>query len=175
MRTVGIARCANSFPRQWALAGRCADRSHAELHGIYGFFMNETLLLTLTARLLANSPCSSKAHVGAFICACIVWLAASFTRIVVWPVAILCLLWLVATPPRDGLNFLLGAGLFVLIAVPQVTRARNLGYFSPFGNLYLNTLYRQSAEKTIELDFGPKGRYWFGSPSFYNPDVLSVF
>ena len=159
------------IPRQWALAGAVLIGLMPSFMGIYGFFMNETLLLTLTGfAFWLTLRAHRKRTVGAFICACIVWLAACFTRIVVWPVAILCLLWLVAIPPSRWFKFLLGAGLFVLIAVPAGLHGReNLGYFSPFGNLYLNTLYRQSGKKTIELDFGPKGRYWFGSPSFYNP------
>jgi len=44
-----------------------------------------------------------------------------------------------------------------------------LGFFSPVGNLYLNEIYRESGRKVIDLDFGPGGRFEFGSPSFFNP------
>ncbi|MEP6548288.1 MAG: hypothetical protein ABJD53_12570 [Gammaproteobacteria bacterium] len=159
------------IPKQWALAGAALMGLVPSFMGIYGYFMNETLLLTLTGfAFWLTFRAYRKGTVGAFACACVVWFAAGFTRIVVWPIAILCLLWLLSVPPSRWLKLLAGGGLLALIAVPAGLHGReNLGYFSPFGNLYLNELYHDSGKKTIELDFGPKGRFWFGSPSFYNP------
>jgi hypothetical protein len=159
------------IPKQWALGGAALIGLTPSFLGMYGYFMNETLLLTLTGfAFWLTLRAYRKRTVAAFAFASLLWFAASFTRIVVWPIAIVCLVWIAALPPSRWYKILTSVGLFALIAIPAGLHAReNLGYFSPFGNAYLNILYRDSGKKVIDLDFGPKGRYWFGSPSFYNP------
>ena len=60
--------------------------------------------------------------------------------------------------------------LTAVVAIPAGLHARAaLNYFAPLGNLYLNEIYHASDNKDIQIDFGPQGRYIFGSPSYYNP------
>jgi hypothetical protein len=147
---------------------------------IYGYFMNETLLLTLTGFAFWVTLRARRQHkLGAFFGAAALWILVGFTRVVLWPVALVCLAWL-ALRPASGALELRGAALklggaallFAALAIPAGLHCRAaLGFFSPFGNPYLAAIYRHSGRKVIQLDFGPRGRYEFGSPSFYNPTL----
>jgi hypothetical protein len=56
------------------------------------------------------------------------------------------------------------------LVIPAGLHGRaKLGYFAPLGNLYFNEIYHASGMRDIAVDYGPDGRYRFGSPSFYNP------
>ncbi|MGA2366889.1 MAG: hypothetical protein ABSG12_15530 [Steroidobacteraceae bacterium] len=106
---------------------------------------------------------------AAFALACALWLAVCFTRIVLLPLALLCLGWLWTLQRRRLRAMLLALCLTGAIAVPAGLHGRAaLGYFAPLGNLYFNQIYLASERKNIQLDFGAQGRYIFGSPSFYN-------
>jgi hypothetical protein len=137
---------------------------------IYGYFMSETLLLTLTGFAFALSlRALRKRTLGAFAAACALWLLASFTRIVALPIGALCLLCAFFLQPHKLRALLLGLALTAALVVPAGLHARlALGYFAPLGNLYLNEIYHAGSNMSIQIDCGPKGRYIFGSPSFYN-------
>jgi hypothetical protein len=159
------------LPRRWALGGASAIGLVPAFLGIYAYFMNETLLLTLTGfAFWFTFRAQRKRTVGAFLAACALWLAAGFTRSVALPMALLCLLCLWLPQPRKLLKAALGGVLLLALLIPAGLHGKvALGYFAPFGNLYLNEVYGRSGDKNIAIDFGPKGRYQFGSPSFYNP------
>ncbi|HXN10104.1 MAG TPA: hypothetical protein VN859_02620 [Steroidobacteraceae bacterium] len=159
------------LPVQWALSGALIIALVPATLGIYGYFMNETLLLSLTGfAFWLTLRAWRKGSVPAFAWASLLWLAAGFTRVVLWPAAVLALGWSGLAGPRPWYKLASGAALLALFAVPAGLHCRAaLGFFSPMGNLYLNEIYRDSGNKLIELDFGPEGRYEFGSPSFYNP------
>ena len=139
--------------------------------GDYAYFMTETLLLTLTGfAFWCSLRALRRRDTAAWMLAVIVWLAAGFTRIVVLPIAALCLLWAWARQPHRGRALLLAALAGAALAIPAGLHARSaLGFFAPLGNLYLNEIYHAGNNKSIQLDFGPQGRYIFGSPSYYNP------
>lgn len=159
------------LPRGTALRGALLIALWPPFLGGYAFFMNETLLLTLTGfafwlslRALRRNSLSSWAL------ACGLWLAACFTRTVLLPVAFVTLLWVWLPLPRRMPALGIALLLATAIALPAGLHARAaLGYFSPLGNLYLNEIYRGGLRKDIEIDYGPQGRYVFGSPSYYNP------
>jgi hypothetical protein len=159
------------LPRAWALGGGLVMALVPAFLGIYAYFMNETLLLALTGFAFWFSfRAQRKRTVGAFALACGFWLAAGFTRSVALPMALLCLLCLWLPQPRKLAKAAVGVVLLLALAVPAGLHGKvALGYFAPFGNLYLNEAYSASGYKNISIDFGPKGRYQFGSPSFYNP------
>lgn len=159
------------LPRSWALGGALAIALAPGFLGIYGYFMNETLLLAITGfAFWATFRAHRKRTVMAFVIACTLWLAAGFTRSVALPIALMCLLavWL----PQPQRMPKAAAGLVILLAllVPAGMHARvNLHFLAPFGNPYLNHIYAASGQKDIAIDLGPLGRYFFGCPSFYNP------
>jgi hypothetical protein len=159
------------LPVPWALSGALVIALAPATLGIYGYFMNETLLLSLTGfAFWLTLRAWRKGSVPAFAWASLLWLAAGFTRVVLWPAAALALGWSIVSGPRAWSKLATGLSLLALFAVPAGLHCRAaLGFFSPFGNLYLNEIYRISGNKLIELDFGPDGQYEFGSPSFYNP------
>jgi hypothetical protein len=139
--------------------------------GLYGYFMTETLVLTLTGFAFALTlRAVRKRGSAAFALACAVWLAASFTRIVVLPIALLCLAWLWMLQARKLRALLLAVCMSAAIAIPAGLHGRiALHYFAPLGNLYLNEIYHAGLRKNIQISFGPQGTFGFGSPSYYNP------
>jgi hypothetical protein len=139
--------------------------------GIYSFFMTETLVLTLTGFAFALTlRAMRKRSTASFALACAVWLAASFTRIVVLPIALLCLAWLWTLQAHKLRALLLAVCMSAAITIPAGLHGRYaLNYFAPVGNLYLTEIYHAGLRKNIQIDFGPKGIYGFGSPSYYNP------
>ena len=157
------------MPRQLALGGAVLIGLWPGLVSIYGYFMTETLLLTLTGFGFALTlRALRKRTLAAFAAACALWLAAIFTRIVVLPIAVLCLAWAWYLQPQKLRAAMLA--LTAVVAIPAGLHARAaLNYFAPLGNLYLNEIYHASGNKDIQIDFGPQGMYIFGSPSYYNP------
>jgi hypothetical protein len=159
------------LPTPWALGGALLIALVPETLGIYGYFMNETLLLSLTGfAFWLTLRSQRKGSVPAVAGASLLWLAVGFTRIVLWPAAVLSLGAVVVRSSHPWRKLGISVALLVLFAVPAGLHCRAaLGFFSPVGNLYLNEIYRQSGSRTIALDFGMSGRYEFGSPSFFNP------
>jgi len=139
--------------------------------GLFGFFMTETLVLSLTGfGFWLTLRALRKRTSLAFAAACALWLAACFTRTVALPMAALCLLCAGSVQPRKPLALAIGIVLTAAIALPASLHTRAaLGYLAPFGNLYLNEIYRASDGHDIRIDYGPQGIYVFGSPSYYNP------
>lgn len=159
------------LPREASLLAAVLIATVPDLVGIYGYFMNETLLLTLTGfAFWLTLRAHRKGTVAAFAVACALWVAASFTRAAAVPLAVISLLWIGWAAPHRWRKLACGAGLFTLLAIPAGLHGEaKLGYFAPFGNLYLHHIYRGSGSQRIELDFGSEGSYWFVSPSFANP------
>ncbi len=158
-------------PRERSLWGAALIGVWPPAVAIYGFFMTETLLLALTGFAFALTLRAARKRTGAaFALACALWLAVCFTRIVLLPLALLCLGWLWTLQRRRLRAVLLALCLTGAIAIPAGLHGRAaLGYFAPLGNLYFNQIYLASERKNIQLDFGAQGLYIFGSPSFYNP------
>ena len=138
---------------------------------LYGYFMTETLLLTLTGfAFWLTFRAVRRREVWAFAAACALWIAATFTRVATLPLALVSLLWIWLPQPNRALKLLVGLALAAVIAIPAGLHGRaKLHYFAPFGNLYLHQIYRDSGSRRIELEFGSEGHYWFESPSFANP------
>ncbi len=157
-------------PRRRALVGALVIGLIPESIGLYGFFMNETLLITLLGFCFWLTLRSRRrGTVAAFALAAIIWLCAALTRTVVLPMAALCLTWLWLAQRQHLEKLLIGAGVACLFIIPAgLYGAAKLGFFAPFGNLYFNELYNVSGMHDISVDYGPDGVYVFGSPSFYN-------
>jgi hypothetical protein len=138
---------------------------------IYAYFMNETLLLTLTGfAFWLTFRAWRKATAVSYALAVALWMCAVFTRTIVAPMAVACLgtLW-IAQGQRLEKAAIAGFA-FCLLAVPAGLHAQaKLGFFAPLGNLYLAEIYSHSGRLNITLDAGPMGSWGFGSPSFYNP------
>lgn len=159
------------LPRLPALRGAVLMGLWPPFIGGYAYFMNETLLMTLTGFALALTlRALRKRQLRSWAAACALWLLACFTRTVALPMALLGLLWAWLLQPQKLRAALLATALSLILIIPAGLHTRSaLGFFSPFGNLYLNEIYHAGHNKSIQIDFGPQGQYIFGSPSYYNP------
>ena len=159
------------IPRERALASACVMGLWPSFLGPYAYFMTETLLLTLSGfAFWLTLRALRKRTLGAFAAACVLWTLTGFTRIVMLPMAALCLLCAWLGQPRMLRALLIGLLPMIAVAIPAGLHTRSaLGYFSPFGNVYLNEIYHAGNNKSIQIDFGAQGVYIFGSPSYYNP------
>ncbi|HEY2418756.1 MAG TPA: hypothetical protein VGH84_12610, partial [Steroidobacteraceae bacterium] len=100
------------LPVSWALAGGALFALVPSFLGMYGYFMNETLLMSLTGfAFWLTLRARRKGTLGAFVTACALWLAVMFTRVVLSPIALLCLSWVVLRTPRPALKILWGLAL----------------------------------------------------------------
>jgi hypothetical protein len=159
------------MPRRQALSVAVLIGLWPGFLGIYGYFMTETLLLSLSGFGFALTlRALRKRTLATFAAACAVWLAASFTRIVVMPIVLLCLAWAWSAQPHKLRAAAVALALTLVMTIPAGLHGRAaLNYFAPLGNLYLNEIYHAGSNKDIQIDFGPQGKYIFGSPSYYNP------
>lgn len=161
------------LPRNWALGGAILIGLIPEFLGIYAYFMNETLFLSLTGLTLWLTLRTKRKHsVSSFALACAGWLALGFTQAIALPLGLGCLAWLWLTQTGKIARAVVGSILLAIFIIPAGYHARStLHYFSPFGNVYLNDIYRASGKKVINVDFGPNGHYSFGSPSYFIPTL----
>ncbi len=144
---------------------------------LYGYFMTETALLALIGcAFWLTLRAVRRRTIGAFVLACVLWLAAIFTRVTALPLALIGLLWIWLPQPDRTLKLLAAVALFLVIAIPAGLHGRaRLHYFAPFGNLYLHEIYRHSGKRRIELEFGADGQYWFVSPSLASPTFYPFY
>lgn len=159
------------LPKPWALGGAIVIALIPGSISIFAYFANETLLLALTGfAFWATFRAQRKRSVSSFAVACALWLAAGFTRSVALPMALLCLLTIWVPQSQRLKKAAIGLALLLVFLIPAGLHARtNLYFFAPFGNPYLNRIYAAGGNKIIEIDLGSRGRYRFGSPSFFNP------
>ena len=159
------------LPRAAALTGAILIALVPALLSIYAYFMNETLLLTLTGLAFwATFRAGRKASLSAFAWASALWVCAAYTRAVVLPMAALCLVTLCWNQRQRVGASLVALAAFCLLAAPAGMHAMSrLGFFAPLGSAYLSEIYSYSGKRDISLDGGALGSWGFGSPSFYNP------
>jgi hypothetical protein len=159
------------LPRTWALGGAVLIGLWPSSFGIYAYFMNETLLLSLLGvGFWATFRARRKGSLAAFALASFIWACAAFTRTVAVPLALLNVGYLLLTQSSKLRSSLIALGAFALLLIPAAWHSRTaLGFVAPLGNLYLNEIYAASGKRDITIDAGAAGSYVFSSPSFYNP------
>jgi Dolichyl-phosphate-mannose-protein mannosyltransferase len=159
------------LPRDRALFGAIVIALIPESIEMYSFFMNETLLMALLGVSFWLTLRAYRKHtLGAFTLACAAWTCAALTRTFAIPMALLSIggLWLLQEQRASRL--LAATAVALVLLIPAGLHAqRNLHFFAPFGNLYLNATYHDSGKHDIAVDYGMHGSFQFGSPSFYNP------
>ncbi len=154
-----------------ALVAACVIAVIPESVGIYAYFMNETLLLSLLGFCFWTTLCAHrKGTLAAFVLTAALWSCAVFTRTIALPMAAACLAWLWATQAQKISKSLAAGAIVLLLAIPAGLHSQaKLGFFAPLGNLYFNEIYSASGQREIEVNYGAEGAYHFGCPSFYNP------
>jgi hypothetical protein len=159
------------LPKTWALAGAILIGLWPSTLSMYGYFMNETLLLALTGMAFwATFRTRRKGTAGAFALASFIWICAAFTRTIAIPLALLNVVYVLLMQPNKVRNAGIAGCLLALLLVPAAWHSRaGVGFVAPFGNLYLNEIYAASGKRDITIEAGAAGGYVFSSPSFYNP------
>ena len=137
---------------------------------IYGYFMQETLMLPLLgAALWATWRCRRKADACSFVIMVSLWIATGLTRGIAVPLAAVACTWLWLAQDQKWTKAMYSSLVLLLIMGPLTYRAYNVvGHFAPHGMGHLNVIYAQSGKKTIEITSRLRGAQWghgFGSPS----------
>ncbi|HSW05124.1 hypothetical protein [Aquabacterium sp.] len=158
--------------RDWALAGWVVLAALPSWSVIYGYFMQETLMLPLLGLALkATWRCRRKADTASFVVAVAIWLAAGLTRGICLPLAAVAMTWLWFA--QDGKLPKAAASAVLLLAIlgPLAGRSWTLArLISPHGIGQMVHLYHQSGARSIEIEFSRRGgtdrwRYGFTSPA----------
>ncbi len=134
---------------------------------IYGYFMQETLMLPLLgAALWATWRCRRKGDAASFGLMVFFWIAAGLTRGIAIPMAAVVCTWLWLGQDLKIKKALWSSLIMLAIMGPLTYRAyQTVGHFAPHGMGHLNVIYAQSGKKVIDIDVAGVGRWWFGSPS----------
>lgn len=138
---------------------------------IYGYFMQETLLLPLLgAALYASWRCRRKQTVASFVLMAALWALAGLTRGIAIPVAAVVSTWLWVVQPQKIQKALFSFLLLTLILGPLAYRSYAvMNMISPHGIGQLVALYLKSGKREIHVHYiredGAQWNYWFGSPS----------
>lgn len=153
-----------------ALAGWAALSLLPSWTAIYGYFMQETLMLPLLgAALWATWRCRRKATASTFTLMVLLWIVAGLTRGIAIPLAAVCCTWLWLAQDKKLKKALYSSVVLLLIMGPLTYRSYQIvDHFAPHGMGHLNVIYAQSGKKVIEIHSRLGGSRWthsFGSPS----------
>jgi hypothetical protein len=137
---------------------------------IFGFFMNETLVLPLMGlAMFFTKRAVDTGSPSSFVGTAITWTLALLTRSVVGPIALACVLvaWLKVKQRRwTALAAASVVGL-VCVGAASVHAHKVLKRYTPFGDNLVVAVYFVSAAHDYSIDFTGLGHYGFSSPSLY--------
>lgn len=137
---------------------------------IYGFFMQETLLLPLLgAALWATWRARRKRDVASFVVLTLAWTLAGLTRGVVIPMAALAAVTVVCLQREPWKAGAVATLVLALVLGPLTYRGYvGLGTFAPSGSGRLAALYARSGKEALRISYERRGEtwaYWFRSPA----------
>ncbi|WP_207003516.1 glycosyltransferase family 39 protein [Microbulbifer salipaludis] len=138
---------------------------------IYGYFMQETLLLPLLgAALYASWRCRRKQTVASFLLMVVLWALAGLTRGIAIPLAAVVTTWLWLVQPQKVAKAGYSLVVLGLLMGPLAYRSyAAMHMISPHGIGQLVALYARSGKREIHVHYvredGAQWTYWFGSPS----------
>jgi hypothetical protein len=182
---IGIATTVLSvfYPLVWYLFARsvCRKRVNALRFAailcwlpshisIFGFFMNETLVLPLTGLALWLTHRTLRTGSAAtFIGGSTAWTLGVLTRSVVGPVGLVCVVvsWL-RVRGRRGLALATSCAMTaVLVAAASLHAHAVLKRYTPFGDNSVVAIYFVSGAHDYAINVEGYGEYIFSSPSLY--------
>jgi len=125
------------------------------LFTIYHFIMMETLLLVIEGvALWMTARYLRKGGAKAFLTVVFFWTLACLTKPTLFPLAAICLLWVLWKKRPALAEIALAAGLALLMLVPQAVRTKaELGFYAPFGNPWLTRIMLRSGANTMHVAF----------------------
>jgi uncharacterized membrane protein len=122
---------------------------------IYGYFMQETLLLPLLgAALYASWRCKRKQDVASFLVMVLLWTLAGLTRGITIPLAAVACTWLWVEQDIKIKKAVYSLIVFAVIIGPLTYRAQQaMHIFAPHGIGHLVSTYSHSGKKAIQISF----------------------
>ncbi len=166
------------LPLPWALTAAIAIGFMPSLFMIYSYFMNETLLLTLSAvGFWLTLRAMRTKDMPTLVAIALVWAAAGYTRIIALPLAALCFVAVLTRLSwRKRAAFAIAICVcFGAFAYPACWHSsKNLNYCAPFGSGYFNAIYRASSAKTMGMKVLKQGEWEFSSPSMYTKPLAPL-
>ncbi|WP_339075097.1 hypothetical protein [Teredinibacter turnerae] len=137
---------------------------------IYGYYMQETLMLPLMGGALwATWRSMRKQTVNAFVLMVFIWIIAGLTRGVCIPMAAVAASWLWFSQPQKMTKAVYSLVLLGLILGPLSYRSyQKMGLIAPHGVGQMNMIYAKSGKKEIQIKYSRQGAVWYygyGSPS----------
>lgn len=135
---------------------------------VYHYFMMETLLIALIGLAFWMSARHlRKGTIRSFLAAVACWTLVCLTKTVAVPLALVAVGYIGWMKSRKWTPFLLGAGLVILMLIPNSIRTWHyLKWVAPLGNPWMAKIHHRSGARTIEVYYG-KLKYHFGSPSSF--------
>lgn len=137
---------------------------------IYGYYMQETLMLPLMGGALwATWRCHRKQTLNAFMLMVFIWVLAGLTRGVCIPMAAVAASWMWFTQDKKIQKALLSVAILAVTLGPLTYRSyQKMKLISPHGIGLMNMIYAKSGKKEIQIKYSRSGAVWYygyGSPS----------
>lgn len=142
-------------------------------NSIFGYFMQETLMLPLLgAALWMTWRCRRKRTINAFLLMILIWALAGLTRGICIPIAALATVWVWLEQGHKVKKTVYGILLLGLILGPLSYRSWEKVYMiAPYGISQLNAIYAKSGKEEINLEFHRDGAVWYFG--FWSPSLGS--
>lgn len=158
--------------RDWALAGWALLAALPSWSAIYGYFMQETLMLPLLgAALWATWRCRRKGDTGSFVLAVGIWLLAGLTRGICFPLGAVAVVWMWFSQGHKLPKAAASLALVLAVMGPLAGRSWSIArVISPYGIGQMVQLYQRAGTQSFTIDFTRRGgterwAYIFTSPS----------
>lgn len=159
--------------RLMAVAGWAAITWLPSWNSIYGYFMQEALMLPLLgAGLWATWRCRRKQTVSSFLLMVFLWALAGLTRAICIPLAAVAAVWLWVQQGHKPSKAVYSALLLALILGPLSYRTwETVNMIAPQGIGQLNAIYAKSGKQEIKLEYHRQGAVWYFG--FWSPSLGS--
>jgi hypothetical protein len=157
-----------------AVAGWTAITWLPSWNSIYGYFMQETLMLPLLgAALCLTWRARRKRTMDAFLLMTLVWMLAGLTRGICIPLAVVATTWVWWEQDRKFIKAVYGILMLGLILGPLTYRSLDkMKIVAPHGIGTLNTIYARSGAQAINLEYHRDGAVWYFG--FWSPSLGSL-
>jgi hypothetical protein len=141
-------------------------------NSIYGYFMQETLMLPLMgASLWLTWRCRRRQTVKSFTMMVFIWVLAGLTRSVCIPLAAVATTWVWFQQRHKFQNAVNTVLILTLILGPLTYRSYQMMHIlAPHGIVQMNTIYARSGKQEVNIHYYRDGAYWvFG---YMSPALL---
>lgn len=141
-------------------------------NAIYGYFMQETLMIPLLGlSLYATWRCRRKRTLSSFLTMILIWSLTGLTRAICIPLAAVATIWVWTTQDGKIKKSAYGILLLTVILGPLTYRGyQTMHIFAPYGVGHMNYIYAISGKKEINITYTRDGAVWYFG--FMSPSML---